>query len=744
MTNGSVRSSGFWFQFGLFCLAGASAGQPAAAPTSTPTNASTSERSTAPVRGGEPDAMPERGGGPTSRPEPARPPAPGGAVRLDDVVVEGRGDSLIGIAESAGQGTVGAEELARRPLLRPGEVLETVPGVIVSQHSGAGKANQFFLRGFNLDHGTDFATDVNGMPVNLPSHAHGQGWTDLNFVIPELVGTVDFRKGPYFVEEGDFASAGAADIEYFTVLPKGLFVVEAGSFGFARTVLADSPQFAGGNLLYGIELYRADGPWENPDDYEKINGVLRYSRGDRTGGFSLTAMAYKGEWDATDQIPQRAVDRGLIGRFGSLDETDGGMSQRYSLSGEAHRADANSKTQFLAYSYYYDLDLYSNFTYALVDPVNGDQFAQSDRRIVSGLKASHTIFTQLLGRESEYTFGAQVRHDFIDDVGLFATNNRDVLRTIRRDEVNETNIGVFLRNQTQWSEKFRTFGGVRVDYFAFDVGSSNIPANAGTENDFIVSPKGGLAIGPFAKTEFYLNGGLGYHSNDARGVTTTVDPDSREFVEPADPLVQSRGAEVGLRTLIVPGLQSTLALWVLELDSELLFVGDAGTTDAGRPSRRYGVEWANYYQLTPEWTFDFDLSLSEARFTDDDPAGDVIPGSIESAIGTGIAYRQRGERGYFGSLRARFVGPRPLIEDDSVRADASTLISAQVGYRFNDNLSLAVEFFNVLDAEENDIEYYYPSRLPGEPVGPDEGGFNDIHLHPAERFAVRVGLTARF
>lgn len=670
---------------------------------------------------------------------PASQPSAGEAQRLPEVVVRGRADSLIGIAESASQGTVGAEQLAKRPLLRPGEVVETVPGAIATQHSGAGKANQFFLRGFNLDHGTDFATTVNNMPVNLPTHGHGQGYTDLNFMIPELIERVNFKKGPYYPEEGDFSSAGAMNIDYFSRMDNGLYLVEGGNFGYARGVAADSVNVGGGDFLYGVELFHEDGPWESADAYTRYNLLGRYTGGNESAGWRATAMSYYGHWDATDQIAQRAVDDGTVDYFGTLDDTTGGRSQRHSLSMDFWQRDRNSATNVSLYGFYYDLKLWSNFTYFLSDPVNGDQFLQKDERVVLGFKADHTIYSELFGRSSEHTVGINVRNDIIDN-GLFTTAKRSILDTTRSDDVMETSVGVFYKNTTQWAEKIRTVAGLRADFYAFDV-DSDLDANSGKETDWIVSPKGTVVFGPWNSTELYLSGGFGFHSNDGRGTTTTIDPSTGDPVDPVDPLVRTKGAEIGLRTTAIPGLQSTVALWMLDIDSELLFIGDAGTTEASRPSRRYGVEFANYYTPADWITFDADLSLSRAEFRDSDPAGDEIPGSIESVFAAGVAIQDKS--GWFSSLRLRYLGPRPLIEDGSVESDSSCLLNAEVGYHFNETWTIRAQFFNLLDQDQNDIEYYYASRL-SEPVGPDDGGFNDIHFHPAEPFAFRIGLTARF
>jgi hypothetical protein len=310
--------------------------------------------------------------------------------------VENPAENLVGIAQSASQGAITAKQLDERPLMRDGEVLETVPGVIVTQHSGEGKANQYFLRGFNLDHGTDFATTVAGMPVNMPTHAHGQGYSDLNFMIPELVTGVQFSKGPYYADQGDFATAGSANINYANVLEQSIAHVELGGEGYARAIFAASPQVGGGHVGAALEVAHNDGPWVRPDDYQKINGVLRYSQGDAVNGFSLTAMGYHGRWNSTDQVADRAIASGLINRFGAIDPTDGGKTYRYSGTGDWQRSSSNgnASTRVTAFGIGYGLNLFSDFTYYRNDPVHGDQMEQADHRFITGGKVSHRRLTR--------------------------------------------------------------------------------------------------------------------------------------------------------------------------------------------------------------------------------------------------------------------------------------------------------------------------------------------------------------
>ncbi|HEY1252833.1 MAG TPA: TonB-dependent receptor [Thermoanaerobaculia bacterium] len=667
-----------------------------------------------------------------------------------DVLVTGRntfrnladvtepGESLVGIANSSSQGAVVAEQIANRPIARAGDVLETIPGVVVSQHSGEGKANQYYLRGFNLDHGTDFSTTLAGMPVNMPTHAHGHGYTDLNFVIPELVSGIQYKKGPYFVEDGDFTTAGSANVNYVNVLDGTIARVDGGSFDYARGLLAGSPRVGEGNLLYALEGTYDDGPWTHGDNYRKYNGVLRYSVGDARNGFAITGMGYYGKWDSTDQIAERALDEGVIGRFGTLNPTDGGESHRYSLSAEWQRSDATSVTRAAVYGIDYTLNLFSDFTYFLDHPDTGDQFEQADDRNVYGAKITHRWFARWFGVDVENEVGFQGRFDDIHSIGLFHTEDRVRLSTTRLDRVQQASGAVFAQTDVPWTSKFRTILGVRGDLYHFDVTGISDPENGGTLTRGIVSPKLSMIFGPFNQTEIYANAGWGFHSNDARGATITVDPSTGGPAQRVTPLARAKAAEVGVRSLPLPRWQTTVAFWGLDIDSELVFVGDAGTTEPSRPSRRYGVEWSNYYRLFPWLTLDADLSLSKARFRDADPAGPFIPGAVQNVVAAGAAVDGLGD--VFGSVRLRYFGPRPLIEDDSVRSKASTTVNAMLGYELAKGLRARVEVLNLFDAKVSDVDYFYASRLPGEPAG----GVDDVHFHPVQPRSVRLGLTYGF
>ena len=650
--------------------------------------------------------------------------------------VEHPEENLVGIAQAASQGAIVARQLEQRPLMRDGEVLETVPGVIVTQHSGEGKANQYFLRGFNLDHGTDFATTVGGVPVNMPTHAHGQGYSDLNFLIPELVAGVQFSKGPYYADQGDFATAGSSSINYATVLDRPFARVEGGE-GYGRVRLAGSPKLGSGHLLAAVELAHNDGPWDRPDDYRKVNGVLRYSQGDVINGWAIAAMAYHGQWNSTDQVPQRALSRGLVGRFGTLDPTDGGTTYRYSGSVDWQRGTGRTLTKITAYGLAYDLDLFSNFTYLLDDPARGDQIEQADHRFVTGARVTHRRLGRWGGHDWQNTIGSQLRNDDISNAALYHTQARQRLDTRGQAAVLETSGGLFAQNEMEWTPWLRTLAGLRVDASRFRVDDALTSANSGTASSGLVSPKGGVTLGPWKATELYINAGTGFHSNDARGTTITRDGDGNPF-DRVTPLVRARGTEVGVRTVAAKHLQSTLTLWTLHLDSELVFAGDEGTTEPSRPSTRHGIEWANYYSPLKWLVFDGDLSWSQSRFTDADAAGQYVPEAVGTVVSAGAAVDTY--RNTFGSVRWRYFGPRTLVEDNSVRSNATSLINLQAGYRVRPNVKIAVDVFNLLNSAGSDIDYFYTSRLPGEP----SAGIADIHTHPTLPRTARLNFIVGF
>jgi hypothetical protein len=737
----------------------------------------------------------------TEAPTPLRISLAVGAVS-STINVQGRADDLIGIANSATQGTVGSKEIEDRPILRSGEILETVPGLIITQHAGGGKANQYFLRGFNLDHGTDIAIFLDDMPLNLPSHAHGEGYSDMNTVIEEFVKRVYFRKGPYYADVGNYGSAASVNLIFFKTLPQNFFKVEGGMYGYGRAVFGVSRKLGSGNLLYGGEVYHDNGPWStHEDNYHKYNGLVTYSQGEDADGFSITTRAYRGTWHSSDQIPVAAIP--LVGYFGALNPTDGGESQRYSLQTEWHRQDANSQTKITVYGFYYDLNLFSDFTYYLDDPIKGDQFEQQDRRWVAGLDAHHTIFSRWFGRKVENTFGLQVRNDWVHN-GLLRAENR--VRTDKNDsnacnaepipecvtnpnliailpaatDLNkfmDTLVSFYLENKIQWANKLRSVVAARGDdakyvvtnltpsYVATELPSSPevnfAELNSGSATKFLPQPKASLIVGPWANTEFYVQGGFSFHSNDARGATQNVQPISPDnpFPTPStpiSPLVQTKGAEIGTRTTSVRNLQSTLSLWYLRSNSELQQDGDTGGTVASeQSSNRYGLEWANYYTPLEHLAVDLDMADSRAQFTATDaddaaytnpgggqypvqgPGGKLVPEAVKVVISSGITLHDY--KGFTSTLRLRYFGPRDLTSDGINRSKATLLMNAEVGYQIAQKWRISAEFFNLLNRRNDDITYAYISRIT--PTA--SAAFTNV-FHPAEPFQVRFWLERTF
>jgi hypothetical protein len=649
---------------------------------------------------------------------------------LPAVTVTGRAADLIGTASTASEGRVGAADLRLRPIMREGELQESVPGVIVTQHSGDGKANQYFARGFNLDHGTDFQTSLEGMPLNMPTHAHGQGYTDLNFLIPELVASIDYRLGVYYAEVGDFGSAGAAEYHLVRALDHPFVSATGGENGMARIAGAGSARAGDGHVLVGGELKAYNGPWDVAEELRKGSGIASYDVERGSSEYSVLAMAYHNQWNASDQIPLRAVEDGTIGRFGQIDPTDGGSTARYSLSGSWRRSGARALDRVGLFVVRSDLSLFSNFEYLLSDLTHGDQFNQRERRLVLGGQATHA---QQLGAAHVLTVGVQSRYDILSPVGLYHTEARARLSTVREDDVHELGAGVFVDATSRWRSWFRTELGVRGDVYAFDVTSDN-PVNSGQRDAAIVSPKASLVFTPSPQVELYVSGGFGFHSNDARGATITIDPGTGQPAQQVDPLVRSRGAEVGVRATPLHGWRATLSLWALNLDSELLFTGDGGTTEPSAASRRYGATWANFYRPTAHLSLDADVSFAHARFVGVAAGEDYIPGALENVVAAGITWSPM-TRGPYGSIRLRHFGSYPLIEDNSIRATPVDLVNVEIGL-LRSAVRLQLSVLNLFNEVANDIEYYYTSRLAGEPLG----GVDDMHFHPVEPRQLRVSL----
>ncbi|MEO1043144.1 MAG: TonB-dependent receptor [Pseudomonadota bacterium] len=656
------------------------------------------------------------------------------AISTDDpdtIVVHGRGLSLIGEIEAASEGVVGYADFEDRTLSRVGELVEVIPGVVATQHSGEGKANQYFLRGFNLDHGTDFAVAVDGVPINLPTHGHGQGYLDLNFVIPEVVERVDFRKGPYRPDNGDFSAAGSARYRTYDRLDQAFAEVTAGEFGFLRGVTAGSIATGGGDLLVALEGQVYDGPWQLDQELQKLNGFAKWTQDGNNGHFHIIATAYDSEWTSTDQVPLRAIDDGLIGRFGFIDDDLGGETSRYSLAVRGARDQLDDAlTTYSAYAVSYDFRLSSNFTYFLDDPVNGDEFEQRDRRWVYGGAATHE---RALTNSLSLRTGTEFRFDDINDLGLFRTAGRERLSTVRSDEVQQFSAAAWAELQAKLTDRLRVNVGLRSSWYDADVAALSLPENSGEADDHLLTPTGSLAFRATKSLEMYASYGQGFHSNDVRGATITVDPVSEEAAETVPILVKAEGGEIGLRFEQGP-IKATMAVFTLDLDSELVFVGDAGTTEVNDATTRQGIETTLFWTPVDWLVFDTAASYTDAEF---DISGNEtnIPGAVETVVSAGALARLDP---LTLSMRLRHFGEAPLIEDGSVTSEPTTLVNLGANYEWGP-LTLDLDVLNLFDAEDADISYFFDSQLPSEPAP-----VGDIHFHPVEPRQVRFSARYRF
>ena len=650
---------------------------------------------------------------------------------IEEVAVWGRAFNLMGTADSASQGIVGYADFSTRPLMRVGELVEVVPGMIATQHSGPGKANQYFLRGMNLDHGSDFSGSFDGMPVNMRSHAHASGYLDLNFMIPEVIEKVEFRKGPYYVEMGDFSAAGGAMFKTYDRLEQGFVEVNIGDQDDYRFVGASSHEIAGGDLLYAGEVLVRDGPWELEQDLTKINAMLKFTG--QLGSFNsqLSLLAYDSEWTSTNQIPLRAVESGSISRFGFIDPDLGGDSSRYSVIASLTK----DNIDISAYISYYEMNLINNPTYLLNDPLNGDEFEQEDQRFIYGLSASYEMETTIAGIKTTPQLGFEIRYDDIQEVNLFNTVSRRRINSIREDEVQELSLSFFSDMDFHLTEKLRTTFGLRWDYYDYDV-QALIDANSGSGQDSLLQPKFGVAYRLTDRIETYANYGIGFHSNDIRGAVLTIDPASGNPVEPVDTLVEAEGAELGLRTELIDGLVMTLAGFWMELDSELLFVGDAGTSEPNDATRRFGLEFSGFWNVNDWLTLDATFTKTDAEFKGLPDGRNEVPDAqgITASAGATVVT----DTGWVASLRLRHFGDAVLVEDSSVVKEDSTLINFGISRRIG-NVTLGLDVLNLLDAKDDDVAFLFESQLAGE-ANPVE----DVHFHPVEERAFKLSLQYAF
>jgi outer membrane receptor protein involved in Fe transport len=660
--------------------------------------------------------------------------------QLEEIVVRAERRGLIGTATTASQGVIVNDELALTPAYRPGQLLETVPGLVVTSHSGEGKANQYLMRGFNLDHGTNLGTYVDGMPINEPTNAHGQGYTDLNFMIPELATNIRYTKGTYYAAEGDFSSVGSVHMSYLDVIdPKATLTV--GTLGFQRVFAADSIGVGGGQLLGALEAQHYDGPWDHPDDQRKLNAVLRYSEGDERNGYSLTGMFYHGQWNATTDQPVRAIAEGLIDRWGSLDPSDGGQAQRASMSGQFFKRIGEGQLTANAYVISNHMTLINDFTHYLVDPVNGDQEAQHEDRTTLGSAISYSRTEPLLGVNTDWLAGAQLRFDFAD-VSRLPTRDRQPLPTAadpasfsESDQVRLGNTGVYAQATTHWAAWFRTVLGLREDFYS----GSDAGTNPGSASASLFQPKASLIFTPADTTELYLSAGKGFHSDDLRGVNQ-----GRITGTAAAPLLASQtGEEIGIRKEFTHQLTATLALFNLDAQSETTYNPDVGQDNAGPASRRRGFELNATYQALRWLEFYGSYSANHARFKTpfDDGTGHVGEYIANAPFATGsFAAYVKSLGPWSGGLQYRYLGAFPLSADGAIQGSGYGEWNGDVHYSFANGWGGGLGLYNILNVHANAAEFRYIDRLPGEPAQ----GVADLHVHPLEPLTVRLTLSKTF
>jgi outer membrane receptor protein involved in Fe transport len=691
------------------------------------------------------------------------------STALSEVVVTASRADLLGQAVTASQGSVTQEELQLRPAYRVGQLLETMPGLVVTVHSGEGKAYQYLLRGFNLDHGTDIANFIDDMPINRPTNAHGQGYSDLNFVIPEVLAGVDYTKGTYYPSVGDFGDVASEHMRIADVIPTEISA-SAGTLGDENLLLGGArPVGASGHLLAAAEASHVDGPFTPGNDFRKYAGVLRYSRGTPADGEDLTVMYYKGDGRFITDQPVRAVQEGLIGRFGSLDPSDGNSSERLSVSG--HYAAAAGAWSFTSNAYYVHSrqTLWNDFAHFLEDPVNGDQEQQDETRDLLGGGAAIKLKSAVGQIDSQTILGVQGRYDDIY-VDRRHTMDRRVLDycellgpdgvTATRVDVGEPDctadrvrvgdVGLYVENSTRWTTWLRSDVGLREEYYAGQ-DRSLLPGTAFSQVPFsssttLLQPKGSLILGPWADTEFYFSAGRGFHSDDVRGVSGTVPLEGLGGTRTAPLLVKADSEEIGVRSNIVPNVHIQVSAFNVRLASEIVYDQDQGEDQPGPQSDRYGVEVSAEYRARPWLELNTDLAFSHAEFVQVSPAallagfgdnGNHIPLSPGFIGSFGAIVDNLGP--WYGGLQVRVLGTYPLVSDNSEKDDGYAETNASVGYKFSSRLKGQLEIFNLFNVKANSAAFFYTTVIPD-----GRGPVADHQVHPLEPISARFSVTATF
>lgn len=639
------------------------------------------------------------------------------------IVVYGRAERRIGVAGAASEGGVAGADIEIRPLLRPGELLEATPGLIATQHSGGGKANQFFLRGFNLDHGTDFGLYIDDVPINFRTHGHGQGYLDVQGLIPEAVARVDYRKGPYRADTGDFSFVGSSTITTHDTL-EPFALAEVGQYGYRRFVAGGSAPVGGGDLLVLGQAKFNDGPWDLPEDFDGYSALFKYSHPVADGVLHASFSFYDATWAPTEQIPERAIGTLVEDSYGTLDPSLRGHTEREILT-LGYKSDDWRVT---AYLQRYDWNLLSNFTFFLEDPINGDQLEQYDKRWTYGGRIERTL---ALSDMLSLRLGTEAREDSQPRVGLDKTIGGAKYYTVGAFDVKETSAGVYAEAIVRPVERLMVIGGLRGDWYRFRTEALEGDSSwSGIAKDHAISPKIGVNYEVLDGVALYANWGQGFHSNDSRGVTSPEDP--------APGVVEGTMKELGAR-VERGGLILTGVYWWSSIESELIYVGDSGAVEPSDPSRRHGYELTAFYKPNTWLAIDGVLTGSKARYVGLPDGENYVPGALESSGELGISALFPD---WNASARLRYLGPHALIEDNSQRGASTTLLNLRAAWtpqRFK-GWEIYGELLNAFDSMCDDIDYFYVTRLPGEPAEGIEGRNSRI-VEPRQ---IRVGIKKTF
>ncbi len=706
---------------------------------------------------------------------------------LQEITVSAQRLELLGTASTASEGVVDDQELQLAPQYRPGQLLETVPGLIVTLHSGEGKANQYLMRGYNLDHGTDLETYVDGMPINQPTHAHGQGYTDLNFMIPELADQLTYTKGPYYATVGDFGAVGSVRVNYRDTIDDQVSAT-VGTLNFQRIFAAGTEAVGDGHLLAAVEVQHYDGPFVTPDDARKENFVLRYSQGDDKNGYSITAMMYHQIWTNTTDIPIRAIIEDLVpNRFGMLNPTDGGRAWRSSLSFNLHETVGDGQLTASAFFIDNQLHLWNDFTQYLVNPIHGDQEDQFEHRDAVGGQAGYTLPVPLGSFDNVVSVGVLTRDDMLY-VGRLPSEDRVPLPAAddppsfsNEDQVYLFAGAAWVQATTRWTSNFRSVIGFREDYqhgtdidYLAALHEESGPGytgytNSGTVQQALPQPKGSLIYAPADSLEFYLSAGRGFHSADLRGVNQDT---SVDLGLPHTPLLaKQEGQEVGVRANPLPNLAMTFAYYNLWQQSETIIDPDVGQDTAGPPSRRYGYEINVTYQVNRYLEFYGSYSGDHTHFTHpfDDGTGHLGEYITDAPLATGaVALYVTNLGPWSGGLAYRYLGNYPLSSGPCVNAaavhdfpgvatscaNAPTALgqvngqgfgelNLDVHYAFASGWSAALGIYNLLNTHAAAAEFWYVDRLQSE-IDTYPDGRADIHQHPLEPIMGRITIAKQF